>query len=96
MRQRLIDANKAESNLYGFTRYTGIDEAPYEHAEAVINKLPIVEAIPIEDIKDFLRCEKINTCDWLNCSECSQMKCISIRNLNDLIEWSKGRENEID
>lgn len=44
MKQRLIDANEAENALYGFTRYTGIDEAPYEHAEAVINKLPTVEA----------------------------------------------------
>ena len=53
-----------------------------------------VDNIPIKDIKDFLRCEKIDSCDWLNCSECSQMKCISIRNLNDLIEWSKEKENE--
>ena len=51
MKQRLIDANKAENNLYGFTRYTGIDEAPYEYAETVISKLPTVEAIPIEWLK---------------------------------------------
>lgn len=54
MKQRLIDANEAENNLYGFTRYTGIDEAPYEHAEAVINKLPTVEAIPIKWIKKWV------------------------------------------
>jgi hypothetical protein len=60
---------------------------------AIINQ-PEVEAISIKDIKDFLRCEKIDSCDWRNCSECSQMKCISIRNLSDLIEWSKEKENE--
>lgn len=57
---RLIDANKAENALYGFTRYTGIDEAPYEHAETVIDKLPTVEAIPIEWIKGWLASIKDN------------------------------------
>lgn len=51
---RLVDADKAENNLYGFTRYTGIDEAPYEHAEAVISKLPTIEAIPVEWIEEWL------------------------------------------
>lgn len=50
---RLVDADKAENNLYGFTRYTGIDEAPYEHAETVISKLPTIEAIPVEWLNEY-------------------------------------------
>ena len=74
--------------LTGKTTYTA------DEILLTLQTMPTVEAIPIKDIKDFLRCEKIDSCDWRNCSECSQMKCISIRNLSDLIEWSKGRENE--
>lgn len=44
---RLIDADAKDlqSELWTFTRYTGIDEAPYEDACLVLDKAPtIVEA----------------------------------------------------
>lgn len=45
---RLIDADKAKYSLWGFERYTGIDEMPMEYAEEIIDKQPTVEAIPVE------------------------------------------------
>ena len=87
---RLIDADKL---IVEVVHSGNIVCLPHFSLEQ-IDTAPVVEAIPIKDIKDFLRCEKIDRCDWLNCSECSQIKCISIRNLNDLIEWSKEKESE--
>lgn len=65
MKQRLIDANKAKNKLSGFTRYTGIDEAPYEYAETVIDKLPTVDAEPVKhgkwiDDKGMYKCSVCN------------------------------------
>lgn len=48
MKQRLIDAHKAKIILWGYSRFSGIDEAPYEYAEEAIDILPTIEAIPIE------------------------------------------------
>lgn len=50
MKQKLIDARKAKIILWGYSRYSGIDEAPYEYAEEAIDILPAVEAIPIEQL----------------------------------------------
>lgn len=57
---RLIDADKLKMKLYGFERYTGIDEAPYEYAEAVLNKEPTVDAVPVIRCKD---------CKWYEMGE---------------------------
>ena len=45
---RLIDADRGDlqSELFTFTRYTAIDEAPYEDATSVIDKAPTV--VPAE------------------------------------------------
>lgn len=60
MKQRLIDANKAKLILWGYSRYSGIDEAPYSYADEAIDILPTVEAIPIEWIKEWLASIKDN------------------------------------
>ena len=41
---RLIDADAEDlqSELWTFTRYTGIDEAPYENACLVLDKAPTI------------------------------------------------------
>ena len=52
MKQRLIDANKAKSILWGYSRFSGIDEAPYEYAEEAIDILPTIDAIPVEWLKN--------------------------------------------
>lgn len=48
MKQRLIDANKAKVILWGYSRYSGIDEAPYSYAEEAIDILPTIDAIPVD------------------------------------------------
>lgn len=63
---RLINADKTKNSLWGFERYTGIDEMPIEYAEEIIDKQPTVEAIPIEWIVNWLTKQTIpatHTCD---------------------------------
>jgi len=45
----VISREAAIKAVYGMTRYTGIDEAPYEYAEHVISDLPSVTPKPTED-----------------------------------------------
>ena len=52
---RLIDADKTRYSVWGFERYTGIDEAPMEYAEEIIDKQPTVEAIPIEWLEKWVK-----------------------------------------
>lgn len=57
---RLINADKTKNSLWGFERYTGIDEMPIEYAEEIIDKQPTVEAIPIEWMKKFANERALN------------------------------------
>lgn len=89
MKQRLIDADKAENNLYGFTRYTGIDEAPYEHAEAVIGKLPTIDAIPIEWILKWAN----KNCTYCYDYDCPTEKTDGWFDINNMVkDWAKENE----
>lgn len=56
---RLINADKTKNSLWGFERYTGIDEMPIEYAEEIIDKQPTVEAIPIVWLDMFMQRYKI-------------------------------------
>lgn len=69
MKQRLIDANKAKIILWGFSRFSGIDEAPYEYADEAIDILPTVEAIPIEWVKEW-------TNKYCDCYQENLIKCL--------------------
>ena len=39
---RLIDGDKLKKRLYGYERWTGIDEAPYEYAEKEVYDAPTI------------------------------------------------------
>ena len=57
---RLIDADASDlqRELFSFTRYTGIDEMPYENACMALDIAPTVDAVPlsvIDDIKAEIR-----------------------------------------
>ena len=56
---RLIDAEAADlqCELFTYTRYTGIDEAPYEDATKAIDEAPTVEAIPKADYENRLKAD---------------------------------------
>ena len=58
---RLIDAEAADlqCELFTYTRYTGIDEAPYEDATKAIDEAPTVEAIPKADYENRLKADMV-------------------------------------
>ena len=58
---RLIDAEAADlqCELFTYTRYTGIDEAPYEDATKAIDEAPTVEAIPKADYENRLKADLV-------------------------------------
>ena len=39
---RIIDADELKKRLYGYERWTGIDEAPYEYAEKEVYDAPTI------------------------------------------------------
>lgn len=39
---RLIDGDELKKRLYGYERWTGIDEAPYEYAEKEVYDAPTI------------------------------------------------------
>ncbi|MBQ1754101.1 MAG: hypothetical protein II002_04110 [Bacteroidales bacterium] len=39
---RLIDADELKKRLYGYERWTGIDEVPYEYAEKEVYDAPTI------------------------------------------------------
>lgn len=39
---RVIDGDKLKTRLYGYERWTGIDEAPYEYAENEVYNAPTI------------------------------------------------------
>ena len=51
---RLIDADASDlqRELFSFTRYTGIDEMPYENACMALDIAPTVDAVPLSAIED--------------------------------------------
>ena len=55
MTMRLIDADKAKIIIWGYSRFSGIDEAPYEYADEAIDILPAVDAIPVAFIEEQMR-----------------------------------------
>ena len=58
---RLIDAEAADlqCELFTYTRYTGIDEAPYEDATKAIDEAPTAEAIPKADYGNRLKADMV-------------------------------------
>lgn len=47
------------------------------------------------EILKFLRCPKYENCDWKNCSDCNESRCINFNNVNGLasmIEADGGSE----
>ena len=63
---RLIDAEAVDlqCELFSYTRYTGIDEAPYEDATKAIDEAPTVDAIPRERIEQMIK--EISICKTEN------------------------------
>jgi len=61
------DAIKA---VYGMTRYTGIDEAPYEYAEHVIADLPPVTSGRHKG--RWIECDGYDGDTYYDCSECGE------------------------
>ena len=37
------------------------------------------------EILRFLKCPKYENCDWKNCFECNESRCINLNNVNDLV-----------
>lgn len=103
---RLIDADKTKYSLWGFERYTGIDEMPMEYAEEIIDKQPTVEAIPIEWIKKWLNNIANNERyknDYVELTEevkrivyRQEMMIIKIPCISDMLEdWKKENERNV-
>jgi hypothetical protein len=67
-----ISREQAIRATYGFERYTGIDETPYEYVESILRDLPSVtpKGVTITDFADRCReCGRIkfsNLQDWLS------------------------------
>ena len=83
MKQRLIDANNSNLiyALFTYSRYTGIDEEPYEYATQELLRAPTVDAIPVEWLKQWEEKHKNDPCYCMFVSE------------EILADWEK--ENEI-
>ena len=37
------------------------------------------------EILRFLKCPKYENCDWKNCFDCNESRCINLNNVNDLV-----------
>ena len=75
---RYVDADKLRWKLYGFERWTGIDEAPYEYAEDVLDREPTVDAVPVRHGKwieypECLKHEKAFAEEDIVCSCCGEV-----------------------
>ena len=66
-----ISREEAIKATYGFERYTGIDEAPYEYAESILRDLPPVTPKPkIGKWMPHMVNDKFESIDHDVCSEC--------------------------
>ena len=59
----VISREQAIRATYGFERYTGIDEAPYEYTETILRKLP--SAMPTTDLSK-IKAEIIDRTEMLD------------------------------
>lgn len=47
-----------------------------------------------DEILRFLKCPKYETCDWKNCFDCNESRCINLNNVNDLVPIIKANKEE--
>lgn len=53
-----------------------------------------VDLFDKDEILRFLKCPKYENCDWKNCFDCNESRCININNINDLIPIIKADKEE--
>lgn len=46
------------------------------------------------EILKFLRCSKYENCDWKNCSDCNESRCIDFNNIKSLVSMIEADKDE--
>lgn len=61
----------------------------YDICEHIKNGTPLPkghgELFDKTEILKFLKCPKYENCDWKNCFDCNESRCIDLNNVNDLV-----------
>lgn len=90
-----IKRENAKRAVWGCTRDTGIDEAPFEYAEGLL------EDVPAEDVEPVVRCKDCKCCHRFADDSNSNMKswCLKFSlskrvNDNDFCAWGERKDNE--
>ena len=65
-------------------------EQAVRHGQVLPNERLISEA----EILRFLKCPKYENCDWKNCFDCNESRCINLNNVNDLVPILKADKAE--
>lgn len=75
----------------------------YDELDRVINEIKkVITPLPKghgdlfdkAEILRFLKCPKYENCDWKNCFDCNESRCINLNNVNELIPIIKADKEE--
>ena len=80
------------------SKSTEVQAEGYTVENAILNGTPLPKGhgdlFDKAEILRFLKCPKYETCDWKNCFDCNESRCINLNNVNELVPIIKADKEE--